>query len=314
MIKILFTGGGGAGNEALWRLLEHRYILHFGDADPSSLDPIIPEDRRHKLPWAYDPDFVKKISELCQHLGIDLLIPGVDEELLALARNAEELAPTKLLLPSADYVEVMLDKLHMAITLSEKEISVPLSRTLDDDISDINFPCISKPRTGRGSRDVRILNSLEDAISLKSALGIAAHKILIQDKVDGVEYTVQMVADKNGRICAIVPVKVNLKRGITIRAETEAEPRVTAACYAIHKNIPTKGCYNIQLMLTAEGKVLPFEINPRVSTTLCLAVAAGIDPIAIFLEQVRCEDVLPFIEGVKLQRHWVNSIQNGILK
>jgi carbamoyl-phosphate synthase large subunit len=306
MIKILFTGGGGAGNEALWRLLGDHYTLHFGDADSSAIDPCIPQDRRHQLPWASDPDFVEKMADLCRRLGIDLLVPGVDEELLALARNANVLAPTRLMLPHADYVETMLDKLHMIRSLSEKEIPVPFSRTLVDDLKDIHFPCISKPRSGRGSRDVRVLNSIADAMSLKSTLGDAAEKILVQDKIEGVEYTVQMVADDSGRLRAIVPVRVGIKRGITIRAETEAEPQVVAACRAIHQAIPTAGCYNIQLMLTAEGAVLPFEINPRISTTFCLAVAAGIDPVAIFLEQDRNDSILPFVAGIQLRRHWTN--------
>lgn len=314
MIKVLFTGGGGAGNEALWRLLGHRYTLHFGDADPIAIDPCIPEDRRHQLPWASDSDFVGKMADLCRRLGIDLLVPGVDEELLALARNSNVLAPTRLLLPHADYVETMLDKLHMVMSLSEKKIPVPLSRTLADDLKGFRFPCISKPRSGRGSRDVRVLNSIADAMSLNSTLGNAAEKMLVQDKVEGVEYTVQMVADAKRRLCAIVPVRVGIKRGITIRAETEAEPRVIAACHAIHQAIPTEGCYNIQLMLTTGGNVLPFEINPRISTTLCLVVAAGIDPVSIFLEHVRNDGILPFVSGVQLRRHWTNHFSSQLLQ
>lgn len=306
MMAVLFTGGGGAGNEALWRLLGHRYTLHFGDADPRSIDPTIPEDRRHQLPWASDPDFLGKMVDLCHRLNIDLLVPGVDEELFALAQGVDALMPTRLLLPHADYVKTMLDKLSMIRALSEKKVQVPISRTLADDFKDFRFPCISKPRSGRGSRDVRVLNSVADAMSLSSSLGGAAKKILLQDKVEGVEYTVQMVANAKGQLCAIVPVRVGIKRGVTIHAETEAEPRVIAACRAIHEAIPTGGCYNIQLMLTAEGKALPFEINPRISTTFCLSVAAGIDPIAIFFDDVHTAEIVSFTAGIQLRRHWTN--------
>lgn len=312
MIKVLFTGGGGAGNEALWRLLGQRYKLHFGDADPIAIDPSIPEDRRHQLPWASDPDFVGKMANLCNQLGIDLLVPGVDEELLALARNANVLAPTRLLLPHADYVETMLDKLQMIRSLSEKNIPVPFSRTLADDLKGIRFPCITKPRNGRGSRDVRVLNSISDAMSLNTTLGKAAETILLQDKIEGVEYTVQMVANAKGQLRAIVPVRIEIKRGITIRAVTEMEPRVVAACLSIHEAMSTKGCYNIQLMLTATGAVFPFEINPRISTTLCLVVAAGIDPISIFLEQIQSSETMTFTAGIQLQRHWTNHFMKGI--
>ncbi|MGQ0666822.1 MAG: ATP-grasp domain-containing protein [Nitrospiraceae bacterium] len=311
-MRILFTGGGGAGSEAIWRLLKHRYVLHFGDADPLAVDPAIPEDRRHQLPWASDPDFLGKMADLCHRLSIDLLVPGVDEELLVLARGRDVLAPTRLLLPHAGYVGTMLDKLSMVRALSEKQVRVPFSRTLADGLDGLRFPCIAKPRHGRGSREVRVLHSSAEAVALGLTEGSAAENTLLQEKIEGTEYTVQMAADAEGRLRAVVPARVSVKRGITLRAETEAEPRVIDTCREIHQAAPASGCYNVQLMLTSEGNVLPFEINPRVSTTLCLTVAAGIDPIAVFLGHVRCDDLQPFAVGVQLRRHWTNYFSNSI--
>lgn len=312
MMNVLFTGGGGAGNEALWRLLGHRYALHFGDADPLTIDPAIPENRRHQLPWASDPNFLGKMVNLCHRLSIDLLVPGVDEELLALAQGVDALTPTRLLLPHADYVKTMLDKLSMIQALSEKKVRVPASRTLSDDLDGQSFPCIAKPRSGRGSRDVRVLTSKAEALALRVALGHSARMTLLQEKIEGIEYTVQMVADAECRLRAIVPVKISIKRGITLRAETEAEPRVIDACREIHQAAPTGGCYNIQLMLTPEGYVFPFEINPRISTTLCLSVAAGIDPLTVFLGNLLDGDFLPFATGLQLRRHWTNHFLQGV--
>lgn len=291
--------------------MEQRYTLYFGDADLQAIDPVITADRRVLLPWASDPKFIEKIGGLCRELKIDLLIPGVDEELLVLAQSAEALAPTRLLLPKADYVEVMLDKLHMVRALSAKKIQLPFTKTLADDLVGFSFPCISKPRCGRGSRDVRELSSIRDAISLKTALGPFAGQMLIQEKINGIEYTVQMIADAHSRLWAVVPVRVEIKRGITLRAETEAEPRVISACREIHQAVSTGGCYNIQLILTPEGGVFPFEINPRVSTTLCLVVASGVDPIAIFFEKNHPKELRQFNSGIKISRHWKNIIKKG---
>ena len=314
MIRVLFTGGGGAGNEALFRLLGQHYILHFGDADITAIDPGIPETRRHQLPLASSPNFACKIKELCSRLGIDVLIPGVDEELLALALNDETLAPTRLLLPNSDYTEMMLDKLKMIRALSAKQIPVPLSQALDDDTEWIEFPCISKPRSGRGSRNVKFHKNLTELEALRTSLGSFAPQFLVQKKIIGVEYTVQMIANEEGFLVAVVPVKVEVKRGITVRAETEAETRVIATCRAIHNAMPTKGIYNIQLMLTPAGDVFPFEINPRISTTLCLVVAAGIDPIAAYLGDAHHKKLLPFTSGIKLKRHWKNFFQEACEK
>lgn len=76
---------------------------------------------------------------------------------------------------------------------------------------------------------------------------------------------------------------MEIKKGITLRAETDRDERVIAACVAIHAAQPVSGCYNIQLMKAEAGDVKPFEINPRISTTACLALAAGVDFVDVYL-------------------------------
>ncbi len=302
MIKVLFTGGGGAGNEALWRLLNNRYELHFADADRNNINPIIPEDRRHLIPFADESEFIIKMIGLCLRLGIDLIIPGVDEELLLFAKNIHSFLPTKLLLPDTKYIETMLDKLNMIRTLEEKRIKVPFTCLLTDWFN-INYPCIIKPRHGRGSRGLQIVNNfseIEDAY-----LREWPEEMILQQKIEGIEYTVQMIVDSQAQLKSIVPIKIDIKKGITIRAETDDNKYVLEACKKIHEVMPTKGCYNIQLMLTKDNEVYPFEINPRISTTFCMTVAAGIDPIDIFLNGNNSEELLPF-NKIKLQRHWTN--------
>lgn len=311
MMRILFTGGGGAGNEALWRLLGDRYDLHFADADRQRIDPSIPGERRHTLPWASNSDFVGSVTDLCRKLQIDVLVPSVDEELLTLSLARPRLAPTQLMLPSTNYIVMMLDKLKMATAMLKQGIPVPATRSLADGLHGVTFPCIAKPRSGRGSRGVRILRDRASAEMLAAQSDSAAESMLLQERIEGIEYTVQMLADSHTRLRGVVPVKVLLKRGVTIHGETDLEPRVIAACTAIHDAFPAAGCYNIQLMLSPDGRVLPFEINPRISTTFCLVVAAGSDPISIFLSGDQSKNLLPFTAGVQLRRYWRNHFAIG---
>ena len=101
---------------------------------------------------------------------------------------------------------------------------------------------------------------------------------------------------------------MSLKRGITIRASTHHDSEVIQTCQKIHEAYPVPGCYNVQCIKTASGEVKVFEINPRVSTTLCLAIAAGVDPIGIYLGHYPGDELLPFTEGLKLSRSWHNEI------
>jgi carbamoyl-phosphate synthase large subunit len=310
-MRVLLTGGGGAGNEALWRLLGGRYELHFADADVDAFDPSIDKGRCHVVPLAADASFVEGIRSLCRGLEVDLLIPGVDEELLPLARAERELAPTRLLLPHADYVGIMLDKLESMRRLAQTGISVPLTEPLNAISGRIPYPCIAKPREGRGSRGVRIVAGADEALALQRFLGPRQGQFVLQEKMSGTEFTVLMAANAKRELAAVVPVEVDLKRGITLRARTVADLGVIETCTTIHNMLPAAGCYNIQLVLCDDGVARPFEINPRISTTFCLSVAAGIDPIAVFTSKVTQSQPLRFQAGVELRRHWKNYISTG---
>ncbi len=156
MRRILFTGGGGAGNEAINRHWRGRYDMYFGDADPTAIASSIPADRRVRLPFARDPAFVPEILRLAREHALDLVVPGVDEELLPLARAATT-SPVAFLLPSAGFVESMLDKYRAEQLIAEAGLSAPRT-VLFDRAEELTFPIIAKPRSGRGSRGVRQLS------------------------------------------------------------------------------------------------------------------------------------------------------------
>lgn len=313
MIKVLVTGGGGAGNEALWRLLRDRYDIHFADADIRNVDPAIPAERKHAVPWAISPGFVARVGELCRNLDIQVLVPSVDEELPLLSRAASLLAPTRLMLPSSEYIGIMSDKYAMAETLAKRGISVPATRLMADGPGKLTFPLVAKPRRGRGSRDVSIMRDPASVKDLIARVNGEAHGMVLQEWIGGVEYTVQMLADSQARLHAIAPVRVHQKRGITVHGETDPNPAVVAACKAIHEAAPAAGCYNIQLKLPPDGRALPFEINPRISTTCCLVVAAGLDPISIFLRPHAPAEITLCRPAVRLHRFWMNHFTYGDL-
>lgn len=310
MIRLLFTGGGGAGNEAIYRLLADRYECHFADADLSAIDDAIPPNNRHVIPLAQDAKFAETVTSLCSALGVDLLIPGVDEELPIMTTISQAMPAMKILAPDSVFIAQMSDKLSMIRAFDAAGLTAPWTFQANDRAS-ARFPAIAKPRNGRGSRGVRVVASEAELDAYLLLEGLDAEDIILQELGYGTEYTVQMIADSHGMLRAVVPVEVEIKRGITLRAKTVENSVVDAACRAIHAAYPTGGCYNIQLILTDDGKVLPFEINPRISTTFCLTVAAGVDPIAIAMDLTPdVGETVAFQAGVRLIRHWRNSLSN----
>ena len=308
-MKILFTGGGGAGNELVYRIWNQKYDLYFSDASLDNIDPTIPEERRIQIPFATDPQFSSLIASICQDYKIDLLVPSVDEELPLMAEVNRLLPDLDILVPEHQHVTLMMDKLKLMKYFSEHSIPAPYSTTLEN-IENLDFPFFVKPRWGRGSRGIQVIHSEMDLNQYISNSPYKKNDIIAQELMSGVEYTVMMSANINGVLRAVVPVKVNLKKGITIKAVTEKNKHVIDACVKIHELFKTRGCYNIQVFLQPDGTVFPIEINPRISTTFCLGVSSGVDPIEYFYaSSINKSMDFNWSCGITLNRHWKNYIK-----
>ena len=302
-MRILLTGGGGAGTPALWDLLGDRYEIHAADVDTTRISPVVPRERVHQIPMGEGLQFLPSLRELCSRLEIDVLVPGVDEELLPIAEMYDAFGSTRVLLPEKTFVRIMLDKLAFTEALESCRIPVPRTVRLDRSDTWHKYPCIVKPRWGRGSRDVSVVSDGGELQQVAARLGTDAKAFVVQELIVGHEYSVQVIAGPDGSLRAVVPAQILMKRGITISAVTTADTAVLRVCEEIHDAFSTPGVYNVQGILTREGSFLPFEINPRVSTTLCLAVAAGIDVIelsGVAGERVSAQD------GIRLERFWSN--------
>lgn len=304
--RILFTGGGGAGTESLWCTLSNRYEIFFADACKDSIDDVIPASNKIEIPLASAANYLIELENIILEKKIDILVPGVDEELMIIAKSRSQLQ-AKVLLPSVEFIECMLDKLLCIKAMKAKGLAVPQT-LLAENANDIGFPQIIKPRSGRGSRGVAIVRTIEEVTAYKVFYRVEKGSIISQELAEGIEYTVLIAADMEANLRAIVPVKIIQKKGITIRAATEFESNIIEYCKTFQAKFKATGLYNLQCILTSTGKVVPFEINPRVSTTFCLSVAAGFDPFKILFDTSRQNNVFYPEKNHTLKRNWHNTI------
>ncbi len=306
--QLLFTGGGGAGSEALARYLCGRYEVFFADADVAAKPCWIASERWLQIPSGQAVGYVDALSELTRNYKIDLLIPSVDEELLPIAKSLSNFT-CQVLLPPLHFVQRHLDKFSSNKFFHKARLPAP--KSIPAKKGRIEFPCIIKPIRGRGSRNVATVHSEDELQAQVTISRQPLEDFLVQELLLGDEYTVMMAADASGKLRAVVPVFVERKRGITLRAVTLHDHDVIEACRLIHEADPVCGCYNIQLIKTSDGYVKPFEINPRISTTTCLGLAAGVDFVEIFLRQGcgknESNTLMDFEDSVRLRRFWYNE-------
>lgn len=310
-MRVLLTGAGGPSTEAILKLWSPKHELFFADAKLDNIIPQVPRDKRFVVPYATDEKFLQSILDLTTRLQIDILISQVDEELPILSRNKKRFNPTLLLVPDENFINLFLDKLQSGIEMNKNRILEPGTKVLNNDSKFEGFPVIFKPCFGRGSRNIFNVETQREFETLKNYLLTQKEIFITQQKIEGNEYSVQVLANSEGFLKGITPILIKGKRGSTTSGVVSNNRAVIKACLAFHQVFKTSGTYNIQLILKKDQAYI-FEVNPRVSTTMCVSLFGGLDPIEIYFDSSNKENVKYLLDGIKLQRHWNHTFSfNG---
>jgi carbamoyl-phosphate synthase large subunit len=312
---VLVTGvGGPAGVAVMQSLAAASMELWAADIDPYAVGLYLLDGPRRRLlvPPGGREDFPGFLLELCRRERIDAVVPTVDCELLPLAlrRGEFERAGTRLVLAHVETLRVCLDKW----TLHERcagSVPMPATTLLDErfDPKRQKLPVIVKPRVGSGSRGVRTIahsdasDAHPDAFDAHPGASDAhpdafdAHpgasdehpdafadlprdgSLLVQELLPGIEYSLDVLADLNGRVLAVVPrSRLKVDSGIAVAGRTLHDERLQRIGARVAELIGLTGVANVQVKNSARGEPALLEVNPRFPGTMPLTVAAGIDP------------------------------------
>lgn len=289
---VLLTGAGGAATPGLIEQLQRQgFRVLAADMNPQAAGFFV-ADRAFTIPAGATPEFVQALRWIVQQEHVDAIVPLVDEELEAAL--ALEDAGVVVLLPRLPFVRCCLDKYLLSQALERAHIGVPRTRLASEGPGDLGFPLVVKPRTGRGSRGLSIVADAAQLAECLAATPYALDRLLLQEHIDGTEYTVSVVVWRDGVVRAVVPKEIIVKRGITQLAVTRHVPAIAQACEAVQRALRADGPFNVQLRIDrATGEPRIFEINPRFSTTVSLTIAAGVDEVGGLLQHALGTAQLP---------------------
>lgn len=305
---VFITGAGGVAIPGLIkRLKQNGFKVLAGDMDSLSVGLYL-ADKGFIIPKGQSPEFLQTIRKICHDEKVDAVIPLVDEELLSVIELEKENIP--IILPRKKFIALCLDKYHLMKKLAEYNIPVPKTKLAIEGCKDLTFPIIAKPRVGRGSRGVKILNSEKEFNSYIEEIS-QPKTILLQDYIEGKEYTVSSIVWRDAQVQGIVPKEIIQKHGVTKMAVTRRNANIEKVCLDIQKKLRADGPFNVQLKLNDNGEPFIFEINPRFSTSISLTIASGIDELNIILDQVLNgqikTDPIEWKEGIVLLRQTLDE-------
>lgn len=301
---IAFSGAGGAGTIYAIRKLRPRYRIVAMDMNPSAYGLKL-ADAAHTVPAANAPGYIGALAGILKKENVAVYIPLIDEELLPMKELGRKLPRLKIIMPSHGFTRICLDKYLLANTLAENGLPAPKTFLLSEFAAgQLPYPFIIKPKTGRGSRGFARINNAQEFGKAVAAISDRT-RWLAQEELNGTEYTVSVVVSQKNKVLSVVPKEVIEKKGITRIGVTRRSEAIAGLAKAIASKLSPRGPFNIQLMLTKRGPV-PFEINPRFSTTTSLTMESGVDEMGMQIEDALGKKVKPnfkFRENLVMDRY-----------
>ena len=296
--RVLVTGAGGPAGISVIRSLLARDGVDVYAADMDGWASglyLVPAERRRIVPPGKAPEFVDELIGMCADDAIDVLFSTVDVELPPLARRRGELGAA-LAAPSLDTLETCLDKFALAVRCSPL-LRTPITHLVGPAALAENwsFPIIVKPRSGAGSRGVRLVHSLEAL----EALG-DDQSLIAQEHLPGEEYSVDVIANADGHVMAAVPrTRTRVDSGVSIAGRTVRDAGLESTAAAVAAAIGLTGVANVQLRRDTAGTPALLEVNPRFPGAMPLTIAAGVDMPSLALDLalgLDTPDTVPFRE------------------
>jgi carbamoyl-phosphate synthase large subunit len=263
--------------------------------DMNSLSPGLYFGAKHYLvPLTTDPQYIPIIKSVCFRERIHLLIPTIDDELPLFGRYTDDFKAMgiQVCVSSERTGLICNDKYFTAQFLADKKL--PFARTWlpeELDVSKMHYPLFLKPRTGRGSVGAY---TIRDERELRFFLEYVQDPV-VQEFLLGREFTIDVLADFQGRVISVVPrERLVVRSGVTDRGKTYNHPGMIQLAMRTAEALNLCGPANIQVKLQDEAATI-FEVNPRFSGGIPLTIAAGADFPAWLIEMCCGRNVRPSI-------------------
>ncbi len=252
--------------------------IQVADAEPAFAAACV-ADRVHRVPRIETDDYVPTLLDIARRQRIDLLVPLLDIELVALSEARERFAKQGcgVIISSPDVVRTCRDKLLTYEFLTRHQIDTPQTWTPEQILhrNGHEYPYFLKPRYGSASKGNWVLRNQDDLEAFVPRVPDA----IIQEFVPGVEHTLDVYTGYDGAPRCVVPrERIEVRGGEVTKARTVKHAGIMETGVRVAQALgDCMGLITIQLILTPQGRIRVIEINPRFGGGVPLAIHAGAD-------------------------------------
>jgi carbamoyl-phosphate synthase large subunit len=277
--------------------------------DVNPLSPAVHvADRAYHVPMSTDPDFLPELLGICETERIGLVVPTIDDELPLLGRERAQFESRGIVVAASSEATALLcnDKYETCRRLTAAGVPAAKSWLPGEPATNPPLPLFIKPRGGRGAVSAFPVRTSEELAFFRSYVPDP----VIQEYLDGPEFTIDVLCDGLGTPLSIVPrERVVIRAGVIDRGRTVNDPRLIALAQDVCKAIPFNGPINIQCRFRG-GQPVVFEINPRFSGGIPLTIQAGADFPRMLVKLAVGQRVLPAIGQFRADL-WMTSFESS---
>lgn len=268
-------------------------------------------DVRIQVPAVYADDYIDRTIDICKQNKIDAIICLNDLELPILSENFErfEAIGAKPIVSPKEVIDLCFDKYRTAqyvksIGLNTPKTYVNYNQAVEALKSgELKFPLVLKPRWGSGSIGIEFVNDFEELEETYNSLVKKVKKtilatasqgdeyILIQEKINGQEYGLDVMNDLNGRHRAVsVKKKLAMRAGETDKAQTVDNAQIRAIGRCLGENLHHIGNLDVDVF-ERDGKYYVLELNPRFGGGFPFSYEAGVNFPKAIIEWLKGNEI-----------------------
>jgi carbamoylphosphate synthase large subunit len=264
MSSFLVTGVGGPAGRNVAALLVERNQRVIG----TDMKVLQPEGMKfYQVPPAGSPDLLPSIYQIAKDERVCLVIPTVSEELPFFAAGWEWGGEIPVLTSKGRAVEIANDKYLTSLALEQAGVRVPRFalpsqvHSPEEVTKRLGWPCVSKPRVGRGGREVTI--RYEQDWQAITRLGDG---YILQEFAAGTDFAPNVFIGEAGEQCVVVLEKTELKEGLVGNAKQVKRadaPEIAELAVAAARAAGLRGPLDIDIRRRTDGLPVVLEINAR---------------------------------------------------
>lgn len=268
-------------------------------------------DIKEQVPAVYANDYIDRTIVICRRHGINAIICLNDLELPILTANRrrfEEIG-VKVIVSSSEVIDICFDKYLTAKYVESLGLNTPATFVnfgealvaIHEGI--LQFPIVLKPRWGSGSIGIEFVNSMEELEDvyamllkkIKKTILATASKgeeyILIQQKIEGQEYGLDVMNDLDGNHRAVsVKKKLAMRAGETDKAQIVDNIDIREIGHILGKNLRHIGNLDVDVF-EKDGKYYVLELNPRFGGGFPFSYEAGVNFPGAIIEWLKGNEI-----------------------